>query len=163
MMTLGIDPGLSGAIAILERDRLIQVFDMPTVRIEVNGKAKRRISPEMLVSELGMYRDSLRFACVEKVNAMPGQGVSSMFAFGEAFGIIKGVMAGLGVPCFLAPPAQWRRGVGLKQGKDASRALAAQIWPAQAGEFSRVKDDGRAEAALIGLWGYRTSAASLTD
>lgn len=155
-MILGIDPGRFGAVAVLDRDRLVHVFDMPIVTLQVNGKAKHRISPEMLVSELGMYRDAVTCAYVEKVSAMPGQGVSSMFAFGESLGIIRGIMAGLLIPCVLVPPSQWKKGVGLGAGKDAARALAAQTWPLHAGEFSRVKDDGRAEAALIGLWGYKT-------
>ena len=155
MLTIGVDPGMSGAVAILENERLIQVFDMPTVEIEVNGKRKRRISPEMLVSEIGMYVDDCRCAYIEKVSAMPGQGVSSMFAFGEALGLVRGVFAGLRVPQHLVPPATWKRDLKVPTGKDGSRAMAAQLWPLNASEFKRVKDDGRAEAALIALWGSR--------
>jgi crossover junction endodeoxyribonuclease RuvC len=154
-MTIGVDPGMSGALAILEGERLIQIIDMPVVEVEINGKLKRRISPEMLVSELGMYLDFVTCAYVEKVSAMPGQGVSSMFAFGEALGLIRGIFAGLRVPCFLVPPSAWKRTLKVPQGKDASRAMAAQLWPLNAAEFKRVKDDGRAEAALIALWGSR--------
>jgi crossover junction endodeoxyribonuclease RuvC len=155
MLTIGVDPGMSGAVAILDGERLIQVFDMPTVQVEVNGKLKRRISPEMLVSELGMYVDDVRCAYIEKVSAMPGQGVTSMFAFGEALGLVRGVFAGLRVAQFLVPPATWKRSLKVPSGKDGARAMAAQFWPLSAGEFKRVRDDGRAEAALIGLWGAR--------
>jgi crossover junction endodeoxyribonuclease RuvC len=153
---IGIDPGAAGAVAILEPDgSLVQVFDMPSVEIVSNGKAKRRVSPEMLAAELRLYNVHGTTAVVEQVGAMPGQGVSSMFAFGEAFGLAKGVLAGLGIPVQSVPPARWKRALGLNSGKDAARAKAAATWPQQAGEFKRVKDDGKAEAALIALWGLK--------
>lgn len=156
---IGIDPGAGGAVAILERDGgLVQVFDMPAVEMLVGGKAKRRISPEMLSSELRLYNVHATCAYIEQVSAMPGQGVSSMFAFGEAFGLAKGVLAGLGIPVQTVTPARWKRALGLNQGKDAARAMAAARWPQHAGEFRRVRDDGRAEAALIALWGLKGSA-----
>lgn len=155
MLTIGVDPGMSGAIAIVEKDRLVQVFDMPTVEMSVNGKAKRRISPEMLVSEIGMYAQHASAVYIERVTAMPGQGVTSMFAFGEALGLVRGVFAGLLVPQTLVLPQVWKRALKVPTGKDGSRAMAAQLWPLNASEFKRVKDDGRAEAALIALWGSR--------
>lgn len=154
-LVIGIDPGVSGAVAILEQERLVMVFDMPTVEIKVGHAMKRRVSAEMLADELRMYADQGAVAWIEKVSAMPGQGVSSMFAFGEAYGLARGVLAGLGVPCHTVTPMKWKKGMGLNQGKDASRAQAAQTWPMRAGEFKRVKDDGKAEAALIALWGSR--------
>lgn len=154
MFVIGVDPGASGAIAILEQDgKLVHVFDMPSVEIMSGGKAKRRVSPEMLAAELRLYADQGAVAYVEQVGAMPGQGVSSMFAFGQAFGIVLGVMAGLAIPTQTVTPAKWKKDLKLNGGKDASRAKAAQIWPAHAGEFKRVKDDGKAEAGLIAVWG----------
>lgn len=151
---IGIDPGASGAVAILEPDgSLVQVFDMPAVEIVVGGKAKKRISPEMLASELRLYNVHGTTAVVEQVNAMPGQGVTSMFAFGNAYGLALGVLAGLGIPTRTVTPGTWKKALKLNTGKDASRAEAARRWPQQAGEFRRVKDDGRAEAALIAAWG----------
>ena len=153
---IGIDPGAAGAVAILEADgSLVQVFDMPAVEVTVAGKAKRRISPEMLAAELRLYADAAAY--IEQVAAMPGQGVASMFAFGEAFGLAKGVLAGLGISVQSVTPGRWKKALQLNAGKDAARAKAAATWPAQAGEFRRVKDDGRAEAALIALWGLRAS------
>lgn len=153
---IGIDPGASGAVAILQRDGgLVQVFDMPCVEVVVGGKAKRRISPEMLAAELRLYADAAAY--VEQVGAMPGQGVTSMFSFGESLGLARGVLAGLGVPVQLVPPTRWKRSLNLNAGKDGARALAAATWPAQAAEFRRVKDDGKAEAALIALWGLRAN------
>lgn len=151
---IGVDPGAAGAIAILESTgKLVHVFDMPAVEVVTGGKTKRRVSPEMLAAELRLYADQGAVAVVEQVGAMPGQGVSSMFAFGQAFGIVLGVMAGLAIPCQTVTPAKWKKDMKLNTGKDGARAKAAQIWPSQAGEFKRVKDDGKAEAALIGLWG----------
>lgn len=150
---IGIDPGASGAIAILETNgKFVQVFDMPAVEIAVGGKLKRRVSPEMLAAELKLYADQGARACIEQVNAMPGQGVTSMFAFGESFGLAKGVLAGLGIPVTTVTPGKWKKALQLNSGKDGSRAKAAQLWPGHAGEFKRVKDDGRAEAALIAEW-----------
>ena len=151
---IGVDPGAAGAIAILEDNgKLVHVFDMPSVEVIVGGKAKRRVSPEMLAAELRLYSDQGAVAYVEQVGAMPGQGVSSMFAFGQAFGIVLGVLAGLAIPTQTVTPGKWKKDMKLNQGKDAARAKAAQIWPAHAGEFKRVKDDGRAESALIACWG----------
>lgn len=150
---IGVDPGAAGAIAIVQTDgTLVHVFDMPSVEVVSGGKAKRRVSPEMLAAELRLYADQGARAVVEQVGAMPGQGVSSMFAFGQAFGIVLGVMAGLAIPTQTVTPAKWKKDLKLNPGKDASRAKAAQIWPAQAGEFKRVKDDGKAEAALMAVW-----------
>jgi crossover junction endodeoxyribonuclease RuvC len=151
---IGVDPGASGAIAILEDNgQLVQVFDMPSVELQVGGKAKRRVAPEMLASELRLYNVQGTVAVVEQVSAMPGQGVSSMFAFGQAYGLVLGVLAGLWIPTSTVTPSAWKKALKLNTGKDAARAKAAQLWPAQASEFKRVKDDGRAEAALIAHWG----------
>ena len=151
---IGVDPGASGAVAILERDGdLVHVFEMPSVELIVNHKAKRRISPEMLAADLRLYSVKATIAYVEQVNAMPGQGVTSMFAFGQSFGIVQGVLAGLAIPTQLVPPGKWKKWHNLSPSKDASRAKAAALWPEMAGEFRRVKDDGKAEAALIAHWG----------
>lgn len=149
---IGIDPGAAGAVAILEAGKLVQVFDMPVVEVQVGGKAKRRVAPEILASELRLYNVADTVAVVEQVGAMPGQGVTSMFAFGQAYGLVLGVLAGLWIPTTTVTPTTWKKALKLNAGKDGARAKAAQLWPAQAGEFKRVKDDGRAEAALLAYW-----------
>lgn len=149
---IGIDPGASGAVAILEDGKLVQVFDMPVVEVMTGGKAKRRVAPEMLASELRLYNVHGTVAVVEQVGAMPGQGVTSMFAFGQAYGLVLGVLAGLWIPTTTVTPTTWKKALKLNAGKDGARAKAAQLWPAQASEFKRVKDDGRAEAALLAHW-----------
>ena len=151
---IGIDPGVSGAVAILNsHGHLLDVFNAPTVEMKVGKALKRRISPEILVNLLLPFTDAS--AWVEQVSARPGQGVSSMFAFGESYGLVKGVLAGLQIQTNTVTPNAWKKAMQLNAGKDASRAKAAQMWPQQAGEFSRVKDDGKAEAALIAEYGRR--------
>lgn len=154
---IGIDPGSSGATAILDHEgNLIEVWDIPTVEIKSGKTVKKRISPEMFAAELRNWQDAAH-CYTEKVSAMPGQGVSSMFQFGESLGIIRGIMAGMAIPTTLVPPATWKRDMKLPIGKEWSRQRAAQMWPKHAREFARVKDDGRAEAALLGLWGLTYS------
>lgn len=156
-VVIGIDPGAAGAVAIIGVDgKLIEVWDMPTVQIQIGKALKSRVSPEMLAHELSCWKN-VRCAYLEKVNAMPGQGVTSMFAFGESYGIVRGVLAGLSIKCETVPPAKWKRDMKVNEGKDGSRARAVQLWPDKAGEFKRVKDDGRAEAALIAEWGRGSS------
>lgn len=150
--TIGIDPGIKGAVAILdERGGLVEVWDMPVVELKVGKATKARISAELLANELKNWQATVAY--MEGVSASPQMGVTSAFAFGEGFGIVKGVLAALGVSCRLVPPAKWKRDMQLNASKDGSRAKAIQTWPPQAGEFARVKDDGKAEAALIARWG----------
>lgn len=154
---LGIDPGNKGAIAVLShRGELIEVWDMPTLEIKVGKATKTRISPELLTQELRNW-DDVKVAYMEAVSSSPQMGVSSAFAFGEGFGIVKGVLAALGIPVVLVPPAKWKRDMGLNTSKDGSRAKAIAKWPSHAGEFKLVKHDGRAEAALIAAWGVDKS------
>lgn len=153
---IGIDPGNKGAVAIVNASgELVEVWDMPTLEMKVGKSTKTRISPELLAQELWNWQN-VRVAYMESVASSPQMGVSSAFAFGEGFGIVKGVLAALRIPLVLVPPAKWKRDMGLNSSKDGSRAKAIAKWPTQAGEFKRVKDDGRAEAALIAAWGART-------
>jgi len=146
-MILGIDPGLSGAIAWVSDDgHLIRVADMPTV--EVNGKKK--VSPQMLVALLEDYDDA-KMVAIEDVGAMPGQGVTSMFNFGYSAGILAGVCAGLRMPTSFYRPSVWKRAAGVPADKGAARQMAQRFWPG-CRDFDRAKDDGRAEAALLARW-----------
>jgi len=157
---MGIDPGISGAIAIFEGTDLLDAFDIPVVETQSGKRKKRRISPEILVAEIEEHIGFLTRVYIEDVHAMPGQGVTSMFAFGEAAGLIRGVCAGLKVPVCLVSPITWKRGMKLQgAGKDASRAMAARMWPEKAGLFKRQRDDGRAEAALLAHYGQMHNPA----
>lgn len=154
--SIGIDPGLSGAIAIISPESL-KIFDMPTMTVERNGKAKRQVSASELAEMLYLYSGRDCHVYVEKVSAMAGQGVTSVFSFGRSFGMIEGILAAFKMPVTFVPPATWVKAVGRGQGKDASRARAMELFPSDQDQFKRVKDDGRADAALIAYWGSRNA------
>lgn len=147
-MIIGIDPGLTGAIAVLGPDgSFVAVHDMPTTKL---GKNKRRVNGPVLAEIIKSYLVTM--AVVEVVHAMPGQGVTSMFNFGEGYGVIKGVLAGLGVPHKDATPQKWKKACDLiGSEKDAARALAIELFPDAS--LSRKKDIGRADALLIAKFG----------
>lgn len=150
---IGIDPGAKGAIAIVDRrSGLVDVIDMPTVEVKIGNAMKHRVSPEAIASELRMFAPT-SLAFIERVGAMPGQGVTSMFAFGEAYGLVRGVLAGMSIPCTTVTPAVWVKAMRVAAGKDGSRQRAMELYPAHAHLFKRVKDDGRADAALVAAWG----------
>lgn len=156
MLILGVDPGLSGALALLDTDlHVVAVQDMPVHRTR---GTKHEIDP---VGLAGIIRDwAPEHAWIEIVGARPGQGVTSMFRFGLAVGLARGVLAAAGVPVSGVTPQEWRRLARAPDGKDGSRARAIQLFPAQADLFSRVKDDGRAEATLIAWAGHLTLTKS---
>lgn len=150
MIVMSIDPGLSGAIAVFDGDNLIAVLDMPTHELTRNGKAKRQIAAADLAGVFCQYDP--RHVIVEKVSAMPGQGVTSMFSFGRSLGIIEGIIAAYNISATYVMPSVWTKGIGRGLGKDASRARACELYPTHQKSFARVKDDGRADAVLIGTW-----------
>jgi len=151
-MILGIDPGASGALAFFDFEKgELTIFDMPVATVERNGKTKKEVSPAMLAM---LCRGiEVRRAIVERVNAMPGQGVTSMFAFGRSFGIVEGVLGGLNIPTSYVTPQAWRKAMQVREGKDGSRQRAAELFPKYADQFALKKHDGRAEAALIAYYG----------
>ena len=150
MIVMAIDPGLSGAMAVFDGDDLIAVVDMPTHELSRNGKAKRQIAASTLAGIFTQHDP--RHVIVEKVSAMPGQGVTSMFSFGRSLGIIEGIIAAYNIPVTYVTPGVWTKGIGRGAGKDASRARACELYPSHQKSFARVKDDGRADAVLIGAW-----------
>ena len=147
---IGIDPGISGAIAVFEDGKLVNVIDMPTLEVDSGKTKKRHISAVSLCNYLTVFSNA--HVVIEKVGAMPGQGVSSMFNFGRSAGIIEGVVAALQRPYTYVTPAAWTKAVGRAAGKDASRMRAMELFPNRAELFKRAKDDGRADAALIAYW-----------
>lgn len=155
MRHIGIDPGLSGAIAVINGTGDLLVFDMPTMTVDRNGKAKRQVSANELADLLRSCAGNDCHVYVERVSAMAGQGVTSVFSFGRSFGMIEGILAALKMPVTFVAPATWVKGVGRGPGKDASRARAMELFPMQQEFFKRVKDDGRADAALIAHWGRK--------
>jgi crossover junction endodeoxyribonuclease RuvC len=147
---IGIDPGISGAIAVFEGGKLVNVIDMPTLEVDSGKTKKRHISAVSLCNYLTVFSNA--HVVIEKVGAMPGQGVSSMFNFGRSAGIIEGVVAAMHFPSTYVTPAAWTKAVGRAAGKDASRMRAMELFPSKAELFKRAKDDGRADAALIAYW-----------
>jgi crossover junction endodeoxyribonuclease RuvC len=158
---IGVDPGLSGALALYVPAALGALFveDMPTMRMR-NGK--RRIDTKALAALLADWteRYSIERATVEDVHAMPGQGVTSMFSFGFSAGAAQQALASAGIAVTLVSAATWKAICGLRGGKDnkdASRRLASKVFPEHAALWARKKDDGRAEAALLAHYGIRLS------
>jgi crossover junction endodeoxyribonuclease RuvC len=150
---IGIDPGISGAIAILKDGVLHRLIDMPTLELDSGKTKKRHISAAGLATILNVFiSDADCHVVIEKVGAMPGQGVTSMFNFGRSAGIIEGVVAALLIPNTYVTPQTWTKAVGRAAGKDASRMRAMELFPSKADLFKRAKDDGRADAALIAYW-----------
>lgn len=152
MKICGIDPGASGAIAILDMEKgYLSVIDMPTHQIERNGKTKNEISAQLVARHLEELQPD--HVWLERVGAMPGQGVSSMFQFGRSVGTIEGIIAALRLPISYVTPQKWQKASGMRVGKDGSRQRAQELFPAFAQHFSRVKDNGRSDAALIAWYG----------
>ena len=157
---IGIDPGLSGAIARYEPETggLI-VHDVPTYELKRNGKAKREVDLHVLARIMDdLTKEPGGSIIVEQVGSMPGQGVSSVFAFGKVYGILLGVSAATFVPLEGVTPAVWKKAMGVTASKDGSRAKASALLPKWSHYWSRAKDDGRAEAALLAIYASKKSA-----
>ena len=148
-MICAIDPGYTGDIAFLTEDGiLIDVVDMPVIK----HAGKTRIVATDLAVILDSRSMDIAYLIIERVGARPGQGVTSMFNFGYGAGLVEGIAAALFVPYFHVLPQTWKRQRGVGADKGACRALAQKLWPGAADKFKRKKDDGRADAALLGRW-----------
>ena len=150
MIIIGIDPGLSGALAILKDSKVLKIFDMPVM--SEGKKNKKQLNSAQLVSILkeNMIEIDNTAVVVEQVNAMPGQGVTSMFNFGQTFGAIKGVCAALGLPIFFVRPSKWKKYFELiNSSKDSSRTKVIEMYPSLSNELSRKKDVNKSDAILI--------------
>lgn len=151
---IGCDPGLSGAVARLDSATgNLRVEDMPTVAVERNGKSKRDIDHFALARMLDEMASEARtqFA-IEAVGAGKGQGTSSMFAFGRAYGVLIGCAAATFCPIEFVAPAVWKRMMSVTSDKNTSLARASELFPAYVDRWKRKKDDGRAEAVLLAKW-----------
>ena len=150
MLIIGIDPGLSGAIAVLDNQKIKDIFDMPVM--SEGKKNKRQLNSAQLVE---LIKQSIKgyeetTIVVEQVNAMPGQGVTSMFNFGQTFGAIKGVCAALGLPIFFVRPSKWKKHFELiNSSKDSSRTKAIEMYPSLSNELAKKKDVNKSDAILI--------------
>jgi len=150
MKIIGIDPGLSGAIAILENKKVLKIFDIPVM--SEGKKNKRQLNSAQLVN---IVRENINnneeiAVVVEQVNAMPGQGVTSMFNFGQTFGAIKGVCAALRLPIYFVRPSKWKKHFELiNSSKDASRTKVIEMYPYLSNQLSKKKDVNKSDAILI--------------
>ena len=157
MRVIGIDPGLSGAIAVLKDKKIQEIFDVPVM--PEGKKNKRQLNSAQLVK---LIKDIISdneetVVVVEHVTAMPGQGVTSMFNFGQTFGAIKGICAALGLPIFFVRPAKWKKYFNLiNSQKDASRTRAIEIFPYFSSNLSKKKDSNKADAILIASFFHET-------
>jgi crossover junction endodeoxyribonuclease RuvC len=150
---IGIDPGAGGAIAVWHNGEL-DLMDMPTVEI----RGRRHVAAAVIAERLKPHRGAM--AVLEQVQGVQGTGATSAFSFGRSAGIVEGVLAGLGIATHLVRPQLWTREMGVSRDKGHHRAAAQQLWPQQAAAFARVKDDGRADAALLVAWWARRGCAT---
>ena len=152
MLIIGIDPGISGSICFFEDGKIIDVVEMPTMT--EGKKNKRQVNGPQVYNEIlkrikKIDKKDIR-VIIEQVSAMPGQGVTSMFNFGQSFGILKGMCSAMQLPMYLIRPAEWKKYYNLiNSEKDASRTKAIEIFPYYSSNLSKKKDVNKADAILI--------------
>jgi crossover junction endodeoxyribonuclease RuvC len=154
MIRLGLDPGQTGAIAAIDdHDNVIILRDMPTMP-RLHGKGEMINGAELASIIMDARAGNESIAYLEQVAAMPGQGVTSMFHFGESVGIILGVLQALQCRYVMVRPQQWKKAAGIAgKDKDAARTMAIQLFPSISDKLTRKKDIGRADALLIAKYG----------
>ena len=159
MLIIGIDPGISGSICFFEDGKIVDVVIMPTM---IEGKKNKRqvngsqIYNEILKRIIKIEKQNVR-VIIEQVSAMPGQGVTSMFNFGQSFGILKGICSAMQLPMYFVRPAKWKKYFGLiNSEKDASRTKAIEMFPFFSSQLSKKKDSNKADAILIASFYYET-------
>ena len=159
MLIIGIDPGISGSICFFENGKILDVIEMPTM---TDGKKNKRqingsqIYNEILKKTVGFNKENIRVV-IEQVSAMPGQGVTSMFNFGQSFGMLKGICSAMQLPMYFVRPAKWKKHYNLiNSQKDASRTRAIEIFPYFSSQLSKKKDSNKADAILIASFYYET-------
>ena len=152
MLIIGIDPGISGSICFLNNGKILDVIEMP---IMTDGKKnKKQVNGSQVYNEVSkkikqFEKNQIRVV-IEHVSAMPGQGVTSMFNFGQSFGILKGICTAMQLPMYFVRPAKWKKYFNLLNSeKDASRTRAIEIFPYFSSQLSRKKDSNKADAILI--------------
>jgi len=159
MFIIGIDPGISGSICFFEDGKIIDVLEMPTMT--EGKKNKRQVNGAQLYNEIlkrinRKEKHEIR-VIIEQVSAMPGQGVTSMFNFGQSFGILKGMCSAMQLPMYFVRPAKWKKYFGLiNSEKDASRTKVIEIFPYFSSHLSKKKDSNKADAILIASFYYET-------
>ena len=159
MLIIGIDPGISGSICFFEDGKILDVINMPTM---TNGKKnKNQVNGSQIYNEISKRikktGDQNTRVVREQVSAMPGQGVTSMFNFGQSFGILKGICSAMHLPVYYVRPAKWKKYFNLiNSEKDASRTRAIEIFPYFSSQLSKKKDNNKADAILIASFFHET-------
>ena len=159
MIIIGIDPGISGSICFLEDGKIIDVIEMPTMA--EGKKNKRQVNGSQIFNEIlkriNKNDQQNTKVVIEQVSAMPGQGVTSMFNFGQSFGILKGICSAMQLPMYFVRPAKWKKYFNLiNSEKDASRTRAIEIFPYYSSYLSKKKDSNKSDAILIASFYYET-------
>ena len=159
MLIIGIDPGISGSICFFQDGKIVDVIEMPTMT--EGKKNKKQVNGSQIFNEISARIKKLDKrdikVVVEQVSAMPGQGVTSMFNFGQSFGILKGICSAMQLPIYFVRPAKWKKYFNLiNSEKDASRTRAIEIFPYFSSQLSRKKDSNKADAILIASFYYET-------
>ena len=159
MLIIGIDPGISGAICFFEEGQVKEIIDIPTMA--EGKKNKKQINGPQIYNEISLRINKLKkkdiVVAIEQISAMPGQGVTSMFNFGQSFGVLKGICSAMQLSMYFIRPAKWKKYFGLiKTEKDASRTKAIEIFPYISSQLSRKKDLNKADALLIASFFYNT-------
>ena len=159
MLIIGIDPGISGSICFFQNGKIIDVVEMPTMT--EGKKNKKQVNGSQIFNEISekikkLDKKEIKVV-IEQVSAMPGQGVTSMFNFGQSFGILKGICSSMQLPMYFVRPAKWKKYFNLiNSEKDASRTRAIEIFPYFSNQLSRKKDSNKADAILIASFYYET-------
>jgi len=159
MLVIGIDPGISGSICFFEDGKILDVVEMPTMT--EGKKNKRQVNGSQVYNEISQRikkidKKDIR-VIIEQVSAMPGQGVTSMFNFGQSFGILKGICSAMQLSMYFIRPAKWKKYFNLiNSEKDASRTKAIEIFPYYSSYLSKKKDSNKADAILIANYYYET-------
>ena len=159
MLVIGIDPGISGSICFFQNGKIMDVVEMPTMT--EGKKNKKQVNGSQIFNEISeriKKIDKIDIkVIIEQVSAMPGQGVTSMFNFGQSYGILKGICSAMQLPMYFVRPSQWKKYFNLiNSEKDASRTRAIEIFPYFSGQLSRKKDSNKADAILIASFYYET-------
>ena len=159
MLVIGIDPGVSGSICFFQDGKIVDVVEMPTMT--EGKKNKKQVNGSQIFNEISeritnIDRKDVK-VIIEQVSAMPGQGVTSMFNFGQSFGILKGICSAMQLPMYFVRPAKWKKYFNLiNSEKDASRTRAIEIFPYFSSQLSKKKDNNKADAILIASFFYET-------
>ena len=163
MLIIGIDPGISGSICFFENGKVIDVIEMPNMA--EGKKNKKQVNGAQIYNEISTRIKKLNIkdikVVIEQVSAMPGQGVTSMFNFGQSFGVLKGICSAMQLPMYFIRPAKWKKYFNLLNSeKDASRTKAIEIFPYISSQLSKKKDANKADAILLASFFFETYQSS---